>query len=105
MVGSGCVFALLLVSGSDATALVVKHQIERADTNQNGFLDRSEFLAFSLPIFSSFEFSAAAQLIDSFTAACTVVSSTAEELILKQCVLAFEQVHEAHSVHGHRHVC
>lgn len=89
----------LPVSGSDATALVVKHQIERADTNRNGFLDRSEFLAFSLPIFLSFEFSAAAQLINSFTAACTVVTSTPEELILEQYVPAIEQLQEMHWAH------
>ena len=75
-----------VVAGTDTTRLVAQHQIARADQNGDGRLDRREFVAFSLPAFASFDFGAATHLLNCFVEACTKKTTTAEEMLLHQCV-------------------
>jgi len=58
------------VAGSDATALVTKHQISRASSTGGETLTRDEFLAFSMPVFTKIDFAAAEHLLDSFITTC-----------------------------------
>ena len=49
-----------------------------------GLLNRKEFVAFSLPVFMSIEFSAALLLLEAFVQACTVVVASPQEIARNQ---------------------